>query len=176
MSAMGGAGGGGGKSKGGGGRDGGQTGGGEAGGGMPSLTLTVRFVSALPVKQALVRTNFKGDAANSADVKSSLDANEPDYVIAIAGLSRGMVRGASDELKQNMMAATELVIKGKEPIKPKDFKIIGQGSVSAVFFFPKTNAITEDDKEVEFQSKVGTIAIKQRFRLKDMVFNGKLEM
>src|SRR5580658_821099 len=41
-------------------RDGGQTGSPDAGGGAPSLTLTIRWVSALPVKQALVRLNFKG--------------------------------------------------------------------------------------------------------------------
>jgi hypothetical protein len=101
---------------------------------------------------------------------------EPDYVIVVSGLNRGMVLGSADELKQAMMAATELVIKGKEPIKPKDFRIVGQGKMDAVFAFPKANAITEDDKEVEFQSKVGTISIRQRFRLKDMMFNGKLEL
>jgi len=174
----GGAGGGGGGGKK--GRDGGQTGAAEAGGGMPGLTLTIRWVSALPVKQALVRMNFKGDAANSADVKKALEADEPDYVIVVAGLNRAMVRGSADELKQAMMAATELVIKGKEPIKAKDFRIVGQGRVDAVFAFPKINPITEDDKEVEFQCKVGTagatIVIKERFRLKDMMFNGKLEL
>jgi hypothetical protein len=174
MTGMAAGGGGGGKS--GGKRDGGQTGGPDAGGGAPSLTLTIRWVSALPVKQALVRMNFKGDAANSDQVKKALDAVEPDYVVVVAGLNRAMVRGSADELKQAMIAATELVIKGKEPIKAKDFRIVGQGRVDAVFSFPKTNPITEDDKEVEFSSKVGTISIKQRFRLKDMTFNGKLEL
>ncbi len=173
-------GGGGGKGKGGGTRDGGQTGAAEAGGGMPSLTLVIRWVSALPVKQAMVRMNFKGDAASSPEAKQRLEANEPDYVIAVSGLNRGLVRGSADELKQAMMAATQLVIKGKEPIKPTDFRIVGQGRVDALFAFPRTNPITEDDKEVEFQSKVGaagaTISIKQRFRLKDMMFNGKLEL
>jgi hypothetical protein len=157
-------------------RDRGQTGAAEAGGGMPSITLTIRWASALPVKEASVRLNFKGDAATSPEAKQRLEANEPDYVIAVSGLNRGMVLGSADELKQAMMGATELVIKGKEPIKPKDFRIVGQGRVDALFAFPRTNPITEDDKEVEFQSKVGTITIRQRFRLKDMMFNGKLEL
>jgi hypothetical protein len=33
-----------------------------------------------------------------------------------------------------------------------------------------------DDKEIEFSSKVGTIALKQKFKLKDMAVNGKLEL
>jgi hypothetical protein len=120
--------------------------------------------------------SFKGDAATSPEAKQRLEANEPDYVIVVSGLNRGMVVGSPDEVKQAMMAATELVIKGKEPIKPKDFRIVGQGRMDAVFAFPKGNGITEDDKEIEFQCKVGTISIRQRFRLKDMMFNGKLEL
>jgi hypothetical protein len=171
------AGGGGGGKKGGGGtRDGGQTGAADAGGGAPSITLTIRWASALPVKQALVRMSFKGDAATSPEAKQRLEANEPDYVIVVSGLNRGMVLGSADELKQAMMGATALVIKGKEPIKAKDFRIVGQGKMDAVFAFPKANPITEDDKEVEFQSKVGMNIIRQRFRLKDMMFNGKLEL
>jgi hypothetical protein len=166
----------GGKGKGGGTRDGGQTGGPEAGGGAPSITLTIRWQSALPVKQALVKLKYKAEAGTSAEAKQMIEAREPDYVIVVAGLNRGMVRGSADELKQAMIAATELVIKGKEPIKPTDFRIVGEGRVDAVFAFPKTNPITEDDKEVEFQSKVGTIVIRQRFRLKDMMFDGKLAL
>lgn len=157
-------------------RDGGQTGAQEAGGGAPSLTLIIRWQSALPVKQALVKMKYKEEAATSAEAKQILELNEPDYVVVVAGLNRGLVQGKADELKATMMAATELVIKGKEPIKPKDFRIVGQGRVDAVFSFPKTNPITEDDKEVEFQCKVGTISIKEKFRLKDMVINGKLEL
>jgi hypothetical protein len=168
--------GGGGRGKGGGTRDGGQTGGPEAGGGMPNLMLTIRWQSALPVKQAMVKMKYKAEAGTSAEAKQILDASEPDYVIVIAGLNRNMVRGSADELKQTMMAATQLAIKGKEPIKPTDFRVIGQGKVDAVFAFPKVNPITEDDKEVEFQSKVGAIVIRQRFRLKDMMFNGKLAL
>jgi hypothetical protein len=42
--------------------------------------------------------------------------------------------------------------------------------------FPKTDPIALEDKEVEFVAKVGENTIKQKFRLKDMVFNNKLEL
>ncbi len=148
---------------------------GGAGGGM-SQSLTVRWQSALPVKQALVRLKYGMEAGSSTEARQILANNEPDYVVVVAGLNRGMVRGDAEQLKQSLMGSTELVIKGKESIKPKDFRIVGQGKMDAIFAFPRTNPIVEDDKEVEFVCKVGTITVKQKFRLKDMVFNGKLEL
>ena len=149
----------------------------DTGGGMGGgISLTVRWQSALPVMEALVRMKFGAEAGTSAEAKQILSATQPDYVVVIAGLSRGMVRGDADQLKQAMLASTELIVKGKDPIKPKDFRIVGQGKVDAVFAFPRTNPIVEADKEVEFVSKVGNNTIKQKFRLKDMVFNGKLEL
>ena len=33
-----------------------------------------------------------------------------------------------------------------------------------------------DDKEVEFSTRLGQTMVKQKFHLKDMVFNGKLDL
>jgi hypothetical protein len=177
----------GGRSKGGGGGGGGGSmpndlageGGGSlaaGGAGGMSLMFTVRWQSALPVKQALVKMKYGAEAGTSAEAKQILGATEPDYVIVVAGLNRNMVRGEADKVKEAMMAATELIVKGKEPIKPRDFRMVGQGRVDAIFAFPRTNPIVEDDKDVEFSCKVGGITLKQKFRLKDMLFNGKLEL
>jgi len=141
-----------------------------------SMMCTVRWQSARPMKQAFVKQRYGAEATTSPDAKRILDNVEPDYVVVVDGLSRQMVRGSADEIKKMMMESTVLNIKGKEPIKPKDFRIVGQGKMQAFFAFPKTNAIVEDDKEVEFHSKVGPIELKQKFRLKDMLFNGKLEL
>ncbi len=42
--------------------------------------------------------------------------------------------------------------------------------------FPRDAAYTVDDKEVEFRTKIGKINIRRKFKFKDMVYNGKLEM
>jgi hypothetical protein len=52
--------------------------------------------------------------------------------------------------------------------------------VDFYLFFPKTHsgghAITLDDTEVEVILKAGSTAIKRKFKLKDMVCEGRLEM
>jgi len=44
------------------------------------------------------------------------------------------------------------------------------------FHFPKQTPFTLDDKDVDFTAKFGKLVIRQSFRLKDMVINGKLEL
>lgn len=142
-----------------------------------AINLYIRWQSAMPIKEANVRLKYKGEAATSAEAKAILDTAEPAYVVIIEGLNRGMVRGAADDVKKELMAQTELVIKGREPLRPIDFRLAGEGMrVNAVFAFPKTVPITLEEKEVEFDSKVGTITIKQKFTLKAMVFKDKLEL
>lgn len=147
----------------------------DAGGGA-GFSFTVRWQSALPIKQALVKEKYGAEASKSEEAQRILQASEPVYVVVITGLSRGMMRGDADQIKKEMMENTSLLIKGREPIKPADFRIAGQGRVDAVFAFPKTNPITEDDKDVEVWCKVAGFNLKQKFHLKDMMFDGKLEL
>jgi len=83
-----------------------------------------------------------------------------------------MGRGGA-EMKEMLLKNTSLSIKGKEPIVPTDLQ---SGGATAVFLFPKTVAIDMDDKEVEFSTKLGQTIVKTKFKLKDMVFNGKLDL
>jgi hypothetical protein len=147
------------------------------GGAGTSLTLYIRWQSALPVKEAVARVKYGAQVGSSPDAKQYLATEEPNYVIVIDGLNRGMIgAGDADAMKKTLLDQTALVIKGKELIKAIDFRLVGQGRISAVFAFPKTNPIDVDDKEVEFQTKLGTVSIREKFRLKDMMFNGKLEL
>ena len=49
-------------------------------------------------------------------------------------------------------------------------------TMDVLFVFPRSMPFTADDKEVEFATKLGTSNVKYKFRPKDMVVNGKLEM
>ncbi len=52
----------------------------------------------------------------------------------------------------------------------------GGGTFNLIYAFPKHAGLTVDDKEMEFVNKVGKMSIRKKFKLKDMVVNGKLEM
>jgi hypothetical protein len=50
------------------------------------------------------------------------------------------------------------------------------GTFNLLMLFPKNAGLSVDDKEFEFVTKVGKMTIRKKFKLKEMVYNGKLEM
>jgi hypothetical protein len=126
--------------------------------------------------------------ATAAEAKSILANEEAYYVIAVDKLPRmgggrpgaeGKGGGAdgAERMRQMMAKSTSLSRKGKEPLKPEDVKIaMGEKTMTVYFLFPKSEAITLEDKEVEFATKMGPMEIKRKFKLQEMMFAGKLEL
>jgi len=56
-----------------------------------------------------------------------------------------------------------------------EFVPSGQG-VDVLIGFPRTAAIALEDQDVEFASQIGAADVKYKFKLKDMVLKGKLEL
>jgi hypothetical protein len=62
-------------------------------------------------------------------------------------------------------------------IKPVQIEVGKPGKMmDVVFAFPRSMPFTVEDKEVELMTKLGTSALKFKFKLTDMVLSGKLEM
>jgi hypothetical protein len=163
-----GGGGGGGKGRGGGGDQGGQS---------ESVEIVARWQSAAPLKQALMRLRFGAEAGTSPQAKEFLDHVETSYVIVVSGSLRGYLRGNPEELKADLITATALTSKGKLPLKPSEVELtVSQTTGNIVFYFPRSAPYTLDDKDLELSTKLGTVPLVYKFRLKDMVFGGKLEL
>ncbi len=136
-----------------------------------SLMLTVVWQSALPIKQALVRRKYGAEAGISPVAKKILD-DDSAYAIAVSGLPPTL----DPQPKATILAQTSLSSKGKD-LRPSDVVLPPPGKgEDTVFIFHKTTPFTADDKEVEFVTKLGTLNIKCKFRLKDMLFNGDLAL
>jgi len=204
-----GGGGGGGFGGGGGGDEGG---GGGGGGGMPggdaprpTMSFTVRWHTALPIKQAVAKMRFGDEAATAPQAKQMLERQENAYIIGLSGLPPAMLRGGGGgrpgggpgaegkggppregggggaAMGERMKQAVQLKRKDKEPLKPVNVQAeMDQATQRANVYliFPREEAtqITLDDKEVELEIKLGQNDIKRKFKLKDMVYDGKLEL
>ena len=84
---------------------------------------------------------------------------------------------AQGDKKASLLDTTTLTVPGKPPLKAMDVQVTNAGRNGNVsFLFPKTTTFTAEDKELEFSSKFDKTAVKKKFKLKDMVFNGKVEM
>lgn len=176
--------GGGGGGGGGGGRGGGGGGGGggpeipaSAGGGSGTMDITVRWQSAVPVRQAFVRQKFGAEATTSADAKKILDEEATDYEIVLTGPIQPFLRGKLDDAAKMFGQITSLSSGKNAMLKPTRIEIArGPKSVDVRLFFSRSKPFVLEDKEVEFATTVGFTNLKYKFKLKDMVSNGKLEM
>ncbi|MGA3185684.1 MAG: hypothetical protein ABSF22_01115 [Bryobacteraceae bacterium] len=144
--------------------------------GGPSMNLIVSWRTALPVRQAVAKEKYGAEAATSPDAKKLVEEDQKYYGVLVSGLPGRAVR-ANDQMKAALLKNTSLIVKGKDPIAPADIQTGGnEQKALVIFLFPRTAALSLDDKEVEFSTRFGPLVVRQKFRLKEMVFNGKLEL
>jgi hypothetical protein len=152
-------------------------GGGGLGAGASGVSVTLLWQTAMPVKQALAKRRFAAEAGTSPEAKAMLDRVDQVYVLTLIGMPGSTVAAAQGDRKAALLDSTTLTVSGKPPLKAVDVQISGgRGASNVSFLFPKTTTFTADDREMEFVSRFGVTTVKHKFKLKDMVFNGKVEM
>jgi hypothetical protein len=141
-----------------------------------SAKVTIRWQTALPVKQAFLKAKYGSEVSTSPEAKKVMERDEQYYVIQLTPLPASAARNAPDR-KQTLIRQTSLNVKGKDAIRPADIQFnAGAGASEAYILFPRSASLTVDDKEVEFSSRIDRLNIKYKFKLKDMVYNNKLEL
>lgn len=126
-----------------------------------STTVTVRWESAVPVRQAEIKLHQETQAGGEAA-----------YVIAILGLPREIEIYNPQEFRSRAF----LKIKGKKRIAADDVKIVTPEDKPVVLlFFPKTIEITPAVKEIEFTLN-GPLELRQKFVPKEMICLGEMEL
>jgi hypothetical protein len=141
-----------------------------------SIPVSVVWESALPVKQALARRKYGAEAGTSPEAQKFVDQSGS-YVIAVAGIPDALAQAGAARGKAALLAETRLSAKGKPPLHATGVEVGPPGKVVEVIFtFAKTAPFSIEDKEVEFSTQFGAAAVRYRFRLKDMLYQGKLEL
>ena len=139
-----------------------------------SATVIARWISSLPVKEALARAQFGSEAAENPDAKRSLEREEKRYAILLIGLPRNMIR-RGDQMKK----AASLIVKGHDPIPAEDAKaeMKENGVTFLTLYFPREgHPLKADDGDVALELNLGNRKVTQKFKLKNMVYHGKLEI
>jgi hypothetical protein len=164
-------------------------GGDEGRSGAPSANLIIRWETAIPVKEALMKMNYGDHLPAKGDKGYTLDAPRENYILSVTGLrmggrnrqqgadaqAEGTPQSQADRMKDQLMTSTQLLRKGKDPIAPVNV-VVNANTNTVYLVFPKTDAISDDDKDVEFRLTLGRILVREKFSLKDMHFSGKLEL
>jgi hypothetical protein len=152
-------------------------GGGGMPGAMPEIKVLIRWESAEPLR-----------LARGGRWPSQYDQM---YVLSVSGLPMGQGRGPGrregaeanpEGMRQRMMSQlrefTELRRKGREPAGPETIDAReGNGGRLLLFAFPHgAEPIALEEKEVEFRTRMGPLDVRAKFKLKDMLYRGRLAL
>jgi hypothetical protein len=159
----------------------------------PILEVTVRWDSALPVREAILKLPASDRVAG--DIYTPAQAAK-DYIITVTGLvpagryeSAGKLQtqSSSDEndsgwkvqdpepLLEGVMGTSRLIPKDGAPIRPEDVKL-DAATGTLHLFFPRSAAIGAGGKDVTFFVQFGSMHVTRKFRVRDMMYDGRLEL
>jgi hypothetical protein len=140
--------------------------------------LIVRWQTAVPIRQAVARFHY-GDQAGTLDkVAKQLNRDEAYYIVGIVGLPLTLAGKKPEGLK----SWVTLKAGSQPPTRPVDILTaeLMSPALNVFFFFPKAQSgahvITLADEAAEFSLKTPLVQIRRTFVLKELVYNGKLEL
>ncbi|HEX3683280.1 MAG TPA: hypothetical protein VHU83_12150 [Bryobacteraceae bacterium] len=132
------------------------------------IRLRVRWESALPIRVAELKSH----------VVEVLTLDRNGYSIGIYGIpaarsSGGGPKSVADSLKNQAVLKRD----GKEDVRPFSVEVLRRDDGPViVYVFPLSAEISKNDRRIEFEARIGRIAIAQFFDLAQMQFQGKLEL
>lgn len=157
-----------------------------------NVNIRIRFLSAKPVRQAIsrlmeIKNGEKISAQLAAQLKGFAAADFPDYIVITVMSESEKASGllqqtqaafyklTTNELKNN----TYLLAAGRR-VFIKEYQPPGKDGLGARYIFPRLvdgkPFITPETGDVLFRSEpAGYVVLNMRYKVKDMMFNGKLE-
>ena len=130
-------------------------------------TLSLRWESALPVREAELK-------ARETDAPT-IDENH--YAIAVRGVPPRMLRSGGHALESELKKQAVLKRAGKKDVKPSSVEVHErEDGPLIVFLFPKTAEITSSDRDVTLDAQIGRLKFAAEFEIGDMIYDGKLAL
>jgi len=147
-------------------RQGGEDGGKPASPDQPA-TLTLRWESALPMREAELKARDTG----------APEVGDDYYAIAVYGIPRGAVSDDSKERQGELKKLAVLKREGKKDLRPTRVDILLRDSGPVVvYLFAKSAEFTWRDHGFTFEAQISRLKFSQAFSADDMTFHGKLEL
>jgi hypothetical protein len=156
------------------------TGTGTSGGSVPSVRtevyLTLRWSSALPIRQALALNEFGRDGLSQERAVELLTRQDTDAVLEIFGLPVTMVPQGTKALEAELEKSAMLWCKGQRALHATSVRVPEHGyHLSAELRFPRPETIGPESGLLEFSAEAGPIKIAHKFKLKSMIYRGRFE-
>lgn len=145
--------------------------------------VAIQWQSALVVRMAAQKSG--GGAMDPASFKP-LD----EYVIAVIGLPITALGGRAasvdsdttlsgeeeQRIEEHVKSSASILRSGHEPLAPTKVELDQGADGRMLIHFSKLDAITASEKSVEFRLATGRAEVRKKFSLKEMEYQGKLQL
>ncbi len=132
-----------------------------------ALTLRLCWESALPVRLAELKSHVVEPP--------TLEGNG--YQIAVYGIPGEGFKGDPKQLGEPLKKTAALKREGKKDVPPVSVEVFQrQDGIVIVYLFPWSAEISPKDGQVRFEALIGRISVAHTYDLKQMEFQGKLEL
>ena len=141
------------------------------------IPMIIRWDSALPLRLARLREKYSDEVLTSAAAGKSIQQEATEYIVFVSGFPPLNESHIQSGLDRALLEGATPRTRGRDAVKPLDVDIAPRGRLLDVTLtFPKTMPFTIQDQEVEFSMSAGSLHVKHKFRLKDMVYQGSLAL
>jgi hypothetical protein len=131
------------------------------------LRLKVVWESALPIRAAEAKAGVVEPPSVEGD----------GYRIAVYGVPGIYFKKDPKSLGNPLKKEAALKREGKKDVRPSSVEVFQrEDGLVVVYLFPLSAEISKKDKAVEFDARIGRIAVVQAFNIEEMQFQGNLEL
>jgi hypothetical protein len=158
-----------------------------------NVNLRIRFLSAKPIRQAIshlmeMKNRESMSAQMAAQLKAFATADFPDYIVVTVTSESDKASGLLQQTQAAFYKFTTSELKnntylqaGGQRVFIKEYQPPGKDGLGARYIFPRLVEgkpfVTPDTSDVLFSSEPeGAAALKMRYKVKDMMVDGKLEI
>ena len=147
------------------------------GGTRTEAYLTIRWSSALPIRQALALKQFGREGLHDERALKLLARADGEHVLEVFGFPANLIRGGSAQIEKALNQSARLSFDGRKPLTPSDVYVPEHGyHLAATLRFARIPNLHPELGMVRFSAEVGPMKLDQRFKLRDMVYRGELEV
>ncbi len=141
------------------------------------VDVNVRWSSALPVKQATALTKYGKDGIGSPEARAMLRPDEEFYVLEVSGIPAATAYQGLAAMQVYLFDNLRLRTGTNRVIPPAAVYVTNNGGgLNISFRFSKKNPITVKDKDLHFFMEYGILKVERKFKLKQMIYDGRLEL
>lgn len=143
----------------------------------PKADIIVRWASALPIRHATALYKLRQQKLDPSKLNELIGTPPQDYVLEIYGVPAEVAHLGGGTVELETQRTSFLRTRSGRTIKPNKVEVLMQGlTISIQIHFPNSPPLELKDEEVECVSDLQIFAIKEKFKLSQMMYLNHLEL